>query len=59
VTAQTTEKLVIRRPESGWSKARRLRGKGVVRTCIPAVPGSDVTRTDQYGPEENIVLGED
>ncbi|MGY6026649.1 hypothetical protein [Streptomyces spinosirectus] len=59
MTAQTTEKLVIRRPESGWSKARRLRGKGVVRTCIPAVPESDATRTDQYGPEENIVRGED
>ncbi|MFI6567372.1 hypothetical protein [Streptomyces sp. NPDC050534] len=59
MTAQTTDKLVIRRPESGWSKARRLRGKGVVRTCIPAVPESDATRTDQYGPEENIVRGED
>ncbi|MFI6659252.1 hypothetical protein ACIBL8_27395 [Streptomyces sp. NPDC050523] len=59
MTAQTTEKLVICRPESGWSKARRLRGKGVVRTCIPAVPESDATRTDQYGLEENIVRGED
>ncbi|MFJ9539573.1 hypothetical protein ACIRPX_20220 [Streptomyces sp. NPDC101225] len=59
MTAQTSAKLVLRRPESGWSKARRLRGQGVVRTCIPAVPEGDTTRTDQYGPEGNIVRGED
>ncbi|MFG2793256.1 hypothetical protein [Streptomyces sp. NPDC048419] len=59
MTAQLTEKLAIRRPESGWSKARRHRGKDVVRTCIPAVPEGDATRTDQYGLEGNIVRGED
>ncbi|MFE7173164.1 hypothetical protein [Streptomyces sp. NPDC057616] len=59
MTAQTSVKLVIRRPESGWSKARRRRGEGVVRTCIPAVPEGDATRTDQYGQEGNIVRGED
>ncbi|MFR0355389.1 hypothetical protein [Streptomyces sediminimaris] len=59
MSAQTTEKLVTRRPETGWSKARRLRGKGVVRTCVPAVPESGGTRTEQYGPEGNIVRGED
>jgi hypothetical protein len=59
VSAQTAEKLVTRRPESGWSKARRRRGKGVVRTCVPAVPEGDATRTDQYGLEGNIVRGED
>ncbi|WP_327692194.1 MULTISPECIES: hypothetical protein [unclassified Streptomyces] len=59
MTSHTSEKLVIRRPETGWSKARRLRGKGVVRTCVPAVLDQEVTRTDQQGPEGNIVRGED
>jgi hypothetical protein len=59
VTSQTSEKLVIRRPETGWSKARRLRGKGVLRTCVAAVADEGTTRTDQLGPEGNIVRGED
>jgi hypothetical protein len=59
VTTHSSDKLVIRRPETGWSKARRLRGKGVVRTCIPAVLEQGTTRTDQPGPEGNIVRGED
>ncbi|MEU6258348.1 hypothetical protein [Streptomyces sp. NPDC047043] len=59
MTTHIDDKLVIRRPESGWSKARRLRGKGVVRTCIPAVLDEGATRTEQAGPEGNIVRGED
>ncbi|MGW3116467.1 hypothetical protein ACWDBW_04810 [Streptomyces sp. NPDC001107] len=54
-----TDKLAIRRPETGWARARRLRGKGVVRTCIPAVLEQGTTRTDEPGPEGNIVRGED
>ena len=59
VTTHTDDKLMIRRPESGWSKARRRWGKGVVRTCIPAVVDEGTTRTDQPGPDGNIVRGED
>ncbi|CAL9347223.1 hypothetical protein SUDANB126_00403 [Streptomyces sp. enrichment culture] len=47
-----------RRPESGWARARRLRGEEPLRTCLPAVdrgasgaPGRDT--------EGNIVRGED
>lgn len=59
MTSHTSEKLVTRRPETGWSKARRLRGKGVVRTCLPAVLDGETSRTQQAGPEGNIVRGED
>ncbi|WTX11507.1 hypothetical protein OG303_05400 [Streptomyces sp. NBC_00005] len=59
MTSHTSEKLVIRRPETGWSKARRRRGKGVVRTCVPAVLDQGATRTDQPAPEGNIVRGDD
>ncbi|MEV6949008.1 hypothetical protein AB0N07_45280 [Streptomyces sp. NPDC051172] len=59
MTPHTTDKLAIRRQETGWARARRLRGKGVLGTCIPAVLGQGTTRTDQPGPEGNIVRGED
>lgn len=59
MTTQTSEKAVLRRPETGWSKARRLRGKDALRTCVPAVLDAGTTRTDQCGPEGNIVRGED
>ncbi|MCD9874527.1 hypothetical protein [Streptomyces guryensis] len=59
MTPQTTDKPVIRRPETGWARARRLRGKGVLRTCVPAVLEQGTTRTDQLCPEGNIVRGED
>jgi len=59
VTAHTSEKPVVRRLETGWSKARRLRGKGVLRTCLPAVVDEATTRTDPSGTDGNIVRGED
>jgi len=59
VTAHASEKSVVRRPETGWSKARRLRDKGVLRTCLPAVVDEAVTRTTPWGADGNIVRGED
>ncbi|MHC3467174.1 hypothetical protein ACYF6T_00520 [Streptomyces sp. 7R007] len=59
MTSHTSEKLMTRRPETGWSKARRLRDKGGVRTCLPAVADEAAARTAQPGPEGNIVRGED
>jgi len=56
---ETTEKPVERRPETGWSKARRLRGKAAMRTCLPAVEDRGVPTTAHCGAEENIVRGED
>ncbi|MFE0857364.1 hypothetical protein [Streptomyces mutabilis] len=59
MTADTSEKPVTRRLETGWSKARRLRGRGVLRTWIPAVEDGSAARAPQTGQESNIVRGED
>ncbi|MEU0383390.1 hypothetical protein [Streptomyces chartreusis] len=56
---ETSDKPVARRPETGWSKARRLRGKAALRTCLPAVEDRATTRTAQSEPDSNIVRGED
>jgi hypothetical protein len=59
VTAQTSEKPVARRPETGWSRARRLRGARALRTCLPAVEDENAPRVTQTGTEGNIFRGED
>jgi hypothetical protein len=59
VTTDTSEKPVVRRLETGWSKARRQRGRGAMRTWIPAVEDGGVTPAPQTGQESNIVRGED
>ncbi|MCF0079718.1 hypothetical protein [Streptomyces lomondensis] len=56
---ETTEKPPARRPETGWSKARRLRGKTALWTCLPAVEDRAAPATARSGPEWNIVRGED
>jgi hypothetical protein len=58
VTPQTVEKSVARRPETGWSRARRLDGKGDLRTCLPAVEDRGGHTTAHTG-EDNIFRGED
>ncbi|WP_343244015.1 hypothetical protein [Streptomyces sp. SID13726] len=58
MTPQTAEKTVVRRPETGWSRARRLHGRGEPRTCLAAVeePGGPAgTHTGEW----NICRGED
>ncbi|MFI0036895.1 hypothetical protein ACH4NS_15650 [Streptomyces mutabilis] len=59
MTADTSEKPVVRHLETGWSKARRLRGRGVLRTWIPAVEDGSAARAPHTGQESNIVRGED
>jgi hypothetical protein len=59
VTTSTQEKPVRRRPETGWARARRLRGRGVVRTWVPAVADADAASAVGTCPEDNIVRGED
>ncbi|MEU9592766.1 hypothetical protein ACGF7W_28700 [Streptomyces sp. NPDC048219] len=59
MSADTSEKPVVRRLETGWSTARRLRSKGAVRTWIPAVEDGDLPRASRTGQESNIVRGED
>jgi hypothetical protein len=56
---EISDKPVVRRPETGWSKARRLRGKAALRTCLPAVEDRATTRTARSEPDWNIVRGED
>ncbi|MEU6372346.1 hypothetical protein [Streptomyces sp. NPDC046909] len=58
MTAHTTEKPV-RRAETGWARARRLRGRGVLRTYVPAVAETGTTPEAAPGSEGNIVRGED
>ncbi|MDQ0688121.1 hypothetical protein QF032_007162 [Streptomyces achromogenes] len=56
MTSQLEDKPAIRRPETGWARARRTRcGSAAPRTCLPAVaaPGT------RSGPEGNIVRGDD
>ncbi|GAA2278930.1 hypothetical protein GCM10010234_14410 [Streptomyces hawaiiensis] len=55
----TSEKPVVRQYETGWSKARRLRGKAALRTCLPAVGDRGTPGTVRSGSEWNIVRGED
>lgn len=55
----TSEKPVARQHETGWSKARRLRGKAALRTCLPAVEDRRAQGAAHSGAEWNIVRGED
>jgi hypothetical protein len=59
VIADTSDKPAVRRQETGWSQARRLRSKGAMRTWVPAVEDGDLPRAPQAGQESNIVRGED
>ncbi|WP_020117177.1 hypothetical protein [Streptomyces canus] len=58
MTPQTVQKSVVRRSETGWSRARRLHGKGDLRTCLPAV-ADRVGPTTSHTGEDNIFRGED
>ncbi|MEH0551927.1 hypothetical protein [Streptomyces sp. B21-101] len=56
VTSHLKETPAVRRPETGWARARRTRrGSAAPRTCLPAVaaPGT------QPDPAGNIVRGDD
>ncbi|MFF6879347.1 MULTISPECIES: hypothetical protein [unclassified Streptomyces] len=55
----TSEKPVVRRHETGWSTARRLREKAAPRTCLPAVEDRGTPGAVRSGAEWNIVRGED
>jgi hypothetical protein len=57
VTTDVSTKTTARRPETGWAKARRRRGKGL-RTCLPATVDR-TARQDRVDAEWNIVRGED
>ncbi|MDW4909523.1 hypothetical protein RB628_30345 [Streptomyces sp. ADMS] len=46
-----------RRAETGWARARRLRGSGL-RTCVRATLDGNA-RQVRPGAEENVIRGED
>ncbi|MFJ8787629.1 hypothetical protein [Streptomyces sp. NPDC102462] len=59
MTAETPRKETTtpRSPETGWARARRLRGQGI-RTCVRAT--ADGRAADGLrGDEGNVVRGED
>ncbi|MFI0508769.1 hypothetical protein ACH3Y9_02985 [Streptomyces sp. WSLK1-5] len=58
MTPQTAQKPAARRPETGWSRARRLHGNEDLRTCLPAVE-ERVGPTTAHTAEDNIFRGED
>ncbi|MEU5366802.1 hypothetical protein ABZ354_25585 [Streptomyces sp. NPDC005925] len=57
--SQSQYGAVLRRFETGWSRARRPRGENAPRTWIPAVADRDAPRAAGAAPEGNIVRGED
>lgn len=56
---ESTDKARARRPETGWARARRLRGQEPLRTCLPAVDRDTAPTTPAVAAEENIVRGVD
>lgn len=60
MTAYPEENTDVRRAETGWARARRLRRQTAApRTCLPAVTVPGARAGMQTGPEWNIVRGED
>ncbi|MFE9764065.1 hypothetical protein ACFYPC_05935 [Streptomyces sp. NPDC005808] len=53
-----TPKPSIRVAETGWSKARRRRGKGM-RTCVAAVEDEGTPVVAQTDTEANIIRSTD
>ncbi|MGW6295223.1 hypothetical protein [Streptomyces sp. NPDC055058] len=54
---QETERATL--SETGWARARRLRGEPPLRTCLPALADRAECATPGAGVETNIVRGED
>ncbi|MEW1773329.1 hypothetical protein [Streptomyces sp. NPDC086777] len=57
MTAEAGNPIVVRRPETGWARTRRLRGRGI-RTCLRATLDDTAGHTRQ-GDDWNVVRGED
>ncbi|MEV5313334.1 MULTISPECIES: hypothetical protein [unclassified Streptomyces] len=59
MTTPTSDKPVARRPETGWSRARRMKEKPALRTCVSAVRDPEGPARPDLALEGNIVRGED
>ncbi|WP_192918271.1 hypothetical protein [Streptomyces spectabilis] len=58
MTARTGKSEVLRLHETGWAKARRLRGRGV-RTCLSPVPDDGARPAASASPDGHVVRGDD
>ncbi|MET9830743.1 hypothetical protein ABZ078_15805 [Streptomyces sp. NPDC006385] len=57
MTAEAKTTTTIRRPETGWATARRLRGQ-CIRTYVRATVEGDEAQK-RRGDDWNVVRGED
>ncbi|WP_443053038.1 hypothetical protein [Streptomyces sp. FXJ1.172] len=57
MTVEVRKTSAVRRPETGWARARRLRGQGI-RTCERAIIDSATTQT-RGADDGNVVRGQD
>ncbi|MGW1506374.1 hypothetical protein ACWCQW_49425 [Streptomyces mirabilis] len=57
MTVEVRKTGTVRRPETGWARARRLRGRGI-RTCERATLDGDTQQLRQ-DDDWNVVRGED
>jgi hypothetical protein len=57
VATEASNPIVVRRAETGWARARGLRGQGI-RTCVRATLDNEAGRLRQ-GDDWNVVRGED
>ncbi|MFC4505023.1 MULTISPECIES: hypothetical protein [Streptomyces] len=57
MTAEAKETDTLRRPETGWARARRLRGQGI-RTCVRATADAEA-EPKRWGNEGNVMRSED
>jgi hypothetical protein len=57
VTTEASNPIVVRRAETGWARARRLREQGI-RTCVRATLDTTAGRL-RLGDDWNVVRGED
>ncbi|AZQ32692.1 hypothetical protein EJ357_03900 [Streptomyces cyaneochromogenes] len=61
MTAPTAPRKALKVAETGWTKARHLRGQAI-RTCVSAVEDGNTPPSAQASTtstERNIVRGED
>ncbi|MER6223415.1 hypothetical protein ACWCYL_14005 [Streptomyces sp. 900105755] len=58
MTAEVSDPIAARRPETGWARARRLRGQGI-RTCLRPTLDDNAGRRVRQGDDWNVVRGED
>jgi len=57
MTTQAGNPIVVPRAETGWARARRLRGQGI-RTCLRATLDAAPAQPLR-GDDWNVVRGED